>query len=347
MQTLKLDCRETAPPASPALPHGRMGGARRVVAVAWLAMATLGAGGAKAALLQQVCLLDQAALRSAVIGPRSSKHSTQAAKGHAPGYLGIEFHELTDDQVATLHLSVHGVEVLMVDHDGPAGKAGLQPHDVIISLNGQPIASADALGRMIHDAGAGTPIVLTVQRRGRTLSVNAQLADRSQVAREAMARMAAPDPLPTPSADPEPIVNGFAESDGIDPPPPTRGQSFIDSMLHVAPFTGLALAAMEPQLAEFFGSPDGMGLLVETVAPDSPAAIAGLRAGDIVLRADTVRLHSMGDWTRHVHAGKGRPIALTILRDKHEMMLTLRPEYKHRSALELLPLGTACDVRCA
>ncbi len=295
-------------------------------------------------------LLDNATAWSGGVGHEFGPvhNSGRTTQMRAPGYLGIEFHDLNDDQAAALHLKTgRGVEILMVDHDGPAGAAGLRPHDVIVTLNGQPVGSAEALRRMIHDDGAGSGIALAVLRQGSTVMINAQLADRNEVAREALARMQ-PEPASLPQDNT--AETGFADnlSPAADPPPPTvRQQNFLSYMLHLAPFTGLALSAMEPQLATFFGAPSGMGLLVQTVMPNSPAAAAGLKAGDVVLRADGTPLHTTTDWTRHVHASRENPITLVVLREKREVTVVLRPEVKHRSELEAPPLPLQDCVLCA
>jgi membrane-associated protease RseP (regulator of RpoE activity) len=258
--------------------------------------------------------------------------SPKSIPPHAPGYLGILFQNLSDEQVTALHVrSGLGVEVVMVDHDGPAGKAGLQPHDVIVSLNGQIVTGAESLRRMIHDAGVGTGISLAVLRGGRQITVNAQLAYRGEVEREAAARMVAANP---PTEADAPVVDEFGEGDAADPVAPgtsSKSRNFLAQVLHTTPFTGLVLEAMEPQLAGFFGAPAGVGLLVEMVAPNSPAEAAGLRAGDVILKADSIDVRSTGAWVRQLHESRGRGISLLVLRDKQEQRIMLIPELKKHS----------------
>jgi S1-C subfamily serine protease len=225
-----------------------------------------------------------------------------------------------------------GVEIVLVDHDGPAGKIGLKPHDVIVRVNNQPVANAEMLRRMIRDAGEGAPISLDVLRQNQSLTLTAQLADRDEVAREALKHMVTPpDP---PADDPMPPMTmgqGFMEQSI---PAPAK-QSFLASMLHSTPFTGLAMDEMEPQLGAYFGAPQGIGLLVNTVLPNSPASTAGLRAGDILLKADAMSLRSVADWTRYLHTTRGRPITLTVLRDKQsQLVVTLLPELRKHSMVE-------------
>jgi S1-C subfamily serine protease len=257
-----------------------------------------------------------------------------APSGHVvqrpPGYLGIEFHDLTSDQAASLHLrDKRGVEVMLVDHDGPAAAAGLQPNDLITGIDGRIVASGEALRRMIRDAGAGVVVRLSVFRNGNPITIHARLANRVDVERKAWARLSQPDPAP-PSTDVT-VITGFAEGSAIGPAPvapaatATHTQSFIGSILH-GPFTGMEVQAMTAQLANFFGAPKGQGLLVQSVENGSPAAGAGIHAGDVLLRADNKFMRSTSDWNKHLHGSKGKPIALDLLRDHHEMTLTLQPE---------------------
>jgi len=176
-------------------------------------------------------------------------------------------------------------------------------------------------------------VSLTVLRGGRQITVNAQLAYRGEVEKEAVARMVAADPPATADA---PVVDEFGEGDPADavaPDPASRSRRFLAQVLHMTPFTGLILEAMEPQLAGYFGAPVGVGLLVETVAPNSPAATAGLRAGDVILKADSIDVKSNGTWVRELHETRGRGIVLVVLRDKQQQRMLLIPELKKHSKL--------------
>jgi S1-C subfamily serine protease len=256
------------------------------------------------------------------LGAAAARRVPGAGNGHstqrAPGYLGIEFHDLTDVQAASLHLKgPRGVEVVMVDHDGPAGQSGLRPHDIITGLNGRIVPSGDGLRRMIREAGAGVSVTLSVFREGVPITLQTTLEDREAVERKAWAKVNQPDNAPPDNT----MVAGVIESYTIQTP--ARGQGFIGSMLHGGPPAGLVVEPMQPQLANFFGAPKGVGLLVQAVQAGGPAALAGLHAADVILQCNGKALHSPSDWNKWLRAGKDKPLSLTVLRDRHELAMTL------------------------
>lgn len=287
-------------------------------------------------------ILLTAALAAAAIPAGAVLRSAHSQPQRAAGYLGIEFHDVSDAEATALHeKGTRGVIIVAVDHDGPAGKVGLRPQDVIVSVNGQSAPNAQMLRRLIHDAGAGVSLGLSLVRQGQNLSVTATLADRGEVERAAIARMSVAPAMQIASSSSDPIDTEEARSNFAEPPPPgavhggaSRTQSFLGTVLRTGPFTGLELEAITPQLAGFFGAPDSKGLLVQSVADNSPAAEAGIRAGDVLLKADGVTLHSTTSWSRHLRSAKGKPVVLTVLRDKQQQQITLTLDAKKHSLLE-------------
>lgn len=58
---------------------------------------------------------------------------------------------------------------------------------------------------------------------------------------------------------------------------------------------GLMLEGLTPQLRAYFGAPNDAGLLVAQVAPDSPAARAGVQVGDVITQVNHQRVQGADD----------------------------------------------------
>jgi S1-C subfamily serine protease len=261
-----------------------------------------------------------------------SGSGTSPARG-AQGYLGVDVRDVAQDQVGALKLKdPRGAEIVLVDHDAPAGKAGLREHDVVLQINGQAVDGSDNLRRMLHESPPGKTIVLVISRDGMQMTISAQMANREEVEREAWEQhLTVPEP-PSPSAD---IVgNDVSPGTSSSAPAVHGGNSFLGSMLMNPSYTGAMLEKMSAQLAGYFGAPNGAGLLVRSVQPNSPAALAGMQAGDVVVRADTRTVMSTSDWAKAIKNSHGRPLTIVVLREKKEQTLTLTPDGKKRSSLD-------------
>jgi serine protease Do len=275
--------------------------------------------------------------RAGVISWSSGYEASAATVGHGTqGYLGVDIRDVSDDQLGVLKLKEsRGAEVIHVDHDGPAGKAGLQEHDVILQLNGQVIEGEDQLRRILRETPAGRTVTLVISRDGQQQTLTTQLENRLEVERKAWEnRWRVPEPT-----EKETGGGGKTAAPGnsfFSAATRAKSSNFIGSLMLGSSYTGATVETLGPQLAEFFGSP-GAGVLVHSVDANSPAAQAGLRAGDVVVRANSVKMTNSGDWMKLVRENKGKPLAVVVLRDKKEQTLTLIPDGKKRSSVEWCP----------
>jgi S1-C subfamily serine protease len=281
--------------------------------------------GASSALAQN---LDPASARTGaplfmMSGPASSSHPAQ-------GYLGVSVRDISPDEVAALKLKdTRGAEIILVDHDAPAGKAGLHEHDVVLMMNGQAIEGQDQLRRLLHESAPGKTIILVVSREGQVRTFTTQMA----LSQEEVERQASEQRL-TVNEPQEPVADTASISAPAGPAPPIHGNSFLGSMLMNSSYTGAMLEQMSSQLGDFFGVPSGAGLLVRSVQDNSPAALAGMHAGDVVIRADAKPVATTSDWAKAIKNSHGHPIRVVVVRDKKEQTLTLTPNGKTRSYLQ-------------
>ena len=246
------------------------------------------------------------------------------AHASIPGYLGVDVSDVDADKAQALKLKdVHGAVITLIDHDAPAGQIGLKVNDVVVAINGQNVDNGDALRRMLRDLPQGSKLSLQISRDGNIQTMAVQLVDRKAMEHDIWARL-------------------DMGVDGIAPvaPPPTMGltgsDAPISSGFHIPLFTstlnvGALVEPLTSQMADYLGVPGG--LMVKQVARKSEAAASGFKAFDVILKVGTDSINTSADWDRDLRSNVGKPVQVTILRDRKQLTLTLQVDSKHRSAV--------------
>jgi serine protease Do len=220
------------------------------------------------------------------------------------GYLGVGTRDIDTQEAADLKLKdARGAEIIAVDHDAPAAKAGLQIRDVILSVNGQMITGEAEFRRSLRAMPPGRTITLVISRDGAQQTLMVKLADRSTLEAKAWSQHI---PVPEPQDSDEYRLP--ATGSGF-------GNGFLAGGVANPLYTGLQLDAMGWQLARFFGVHSGHGLLVRRVEDNSPGAAAGLRAGDVIVRVNGKTITTTGQWEHALRLSEGKPVALMVMRD--------------------------------
>lgn len=225
--------------------------------------------------------------------------------GEHASYLGIDSSDITSDRVGPLKLKEErGVEVIMVDQDAPAGKAGLKEHDVILDFNGTRVEGVEHLRRLIHEIPPGRMVSLGISRDGQPMTIKAQLADRAK-----SVAMATPQQRIVIPPIEIPDVPDMGMLASVTPMGYSRAGAMVENLT--------------PQLGEFFGAKNGKGVLVRSVEKGTPAEAAGLKAGDVIVRVEKDRIDDRGDWKQALRSYAGTKVTLGVIRDKREQNLTI------------------------
>ena len=110
-----------------------------------------------------------------------------------------------------------------------------------------------------------------------------------------------------------PAWTGAAESSAQDTvaAPATRG------------FLGVGLRELTGELQTHFGAPEGSGVLVASVAEDSPAAAAGIRVGDVISAVDALAVDSTRDLSREIRHRPGETVSIELYRDRQPRQISV------------------------
>jgi S1-C subfamily serine protease len=93
-------------------------------------------------------------------------------------YIGITYAPLNPLSRAQLNISAKaGAVVGQIIAGSPAAQAGLQPRDVIIEVDGQPLQTESSLAEAINSHQVGDTVTLTVIRAGQQQRLSVRLAE--------------------------------------------------------------------------------------------------------------------------------------------------------------------------
>jgi serine protease Do len=194
------------------------------------------------------------------------------------GYLGVSTQGLTPAMAKALRLQDgRGALVASVEPDSPAAKAGLQPGDVILGLDGRKIATPRDLAIDVAKVKPGSEARFDILRDGGaqtvTVAVTAMQNDRT---------------ADRGAADPAEARVGVALAPLT---PDARGQLQLPARTN--------------------------GAVVAQVEPGSPAEEAGLREGDVIVSVGSLAVGSPDEAARAIRsaAKKDQAVALRIVRE--------------------------------
>ena len=160
----------------------------------------------------------------------------------------------------------HGALVAGVEPDSPAALGGVKPGDVIVSLNGEKLEDFKDLPKLVADVSAGSESTLQVKRQGEVLDLEVEIGNM-----------------------PDDDVK-VALADDTD-----------------TPKLGVYLSELTPEARQRYRiGKDTEGVLVAGVQQGSPAAKAGIEAGQVINMVGQETVQSPQDVISRVQqAGRG------------------------------------------
>ena len=104
------------------------------------------------------------------------------------GFLGVELRDLDHAVRGAIHFDGEtGVAVIGLSVGSPAEAAGLQAWDVVLSYNDEAIETSSQLLALVQRTRAGTTVPIKVWRRGKTLTLQANIVESTATQSQSLA----------------------------------------------------------------------------------------------------------------------------------------------------------------
>jgi S1-C subfamily serine protease len=190
-----------------------------------------------------------------------------------------------------------GVMIRAVVSDSPADQAGLRRGEVIESVDGTAVESADQLVDLIQAHAPGDVVTLAVSARGESRDVEVTLGER-----------------------PEDVT------------------FFSGPTIEVRPYAGMmAFMGLEIELTED-------GLLITSIAPESPLADSGLQDGDLIVAINGEPVADAFPSFMMSAMRADEPLVFTVSRDGEEMDIEVTLDFPMMGAVEAVPFEATVQI---
>jgi serine protease Do len=202
------------------------------------------------------------------------------------GWLGVHVQNVTEEIAESLGMKeATGALVANVSPDSPAATAGIQPSDVILKFDGQPVENMRGLPRAVAATPIGKAVPVEVLRKGQTLDVTV-------------------------------TVGRLPETEEAEDQEQTDPQDKVEPEHEV--LLGLSISQLTDHLREQFNIGKTVeGVLITNVEPNSPAAQKDVKAGDVIVEVTQEKVTDPQEVLARVEAVKkaGRKTVLLLISD--------------------------------
>jgi serine protease Do len=247
---------------------------------------------------------------------RNSAQQAQQLFSQAPGllesdedtgYLGLEMTEVTAQKAKDLNLSpARGVLVTDVVADGPAAKAGLQNNDVILQYDNHDVEGTVQFRRLVRETPPGRSVAMTVLRAGHEQKLTIQVGTRGRN-----------------------LGSEWKEGAALVVPPQAFNfkMEMPEIFMGMTPVLGIEAEDVTGQLGAYFKVPGDDGVLIRSVSAGTPAAKAGLKAGDVITRVDGLTVTTLNEMRARLREKRDeKTVSLMVMRQGASMSVTVTLE---------------------
>jgi serine protease Do len=233
-----------------------------------------------------------------------------SAYAQGPGSeIGASVRELSSQEISAQRPA--GVYVQDVRPDSPASRAGLRAGDIVVEFDGERVRSTRQFTRLVRETPPGRAVNMAVARGTAQQMLEVTPRESRGMSIE----------VPDFSREIERRMRALPGELDVEWP-------FSSARTRL----GLSLTPLSTQLAAYFGVTEGV--LVSEVEADSPAARAGVRAGDVLTAVAGRTVNDPSDVRIALReAAAGATVEIRLVRDRKEVTVKAAlPEARSRTA---------------